>query len=384
MTWAGVCAVFRREVQEVVRDRLFFVLAFLIPPVLMAVFNYGLSMDVEDIPVAVLDRDRSELSRELAGRLAAGKRFRLQPAPARPESAADRFAQGELRALLVIPQDFQRRVLDGEVARVQVLVDGTYPFRAQTIKGYVEGVLRDFEREQRVGWRAARAGTPAERFTPPAVPARLEVRRLYNQALESDWSLAAKLMMVILMIFPPLLASLTVVRERERGSLTSFRASPLPRLGIVAAKLAPYTAIAFGNAMLLWAMAVFLFGAPFKGQPLFFIPACLLFVAATTSMGLLISVLAPSQAAAEVIAFVVTVVPAVQFSGVFAPLSSLGPGGQAVAHALPAMHFTDAAVGCFLKGHGWAELWPRAAALAGYAAAMLTASTLFFRKRASS
>ncbi|MFW5837141.1 MAG: ABC transporter permease [Desulfovibrionaceae bacterium] len=379
-----IWAVTRRELQEILRDRLFFTLAFLIPPLLMAVFNFGLSLDVEDIPAAVVDRDNSRLSRELAARLASSERFVLKAPPRRLEDAAQLFARGELRAVLVIPEEFEERLLAGEETRVQILADGTYPFRAETIKGYLSGMVRDFESERRRAFRARAVGTAPERFTPPQPPVRLEIRRLYNQALESDWSLAAKLMMVILMIFPPLLTSLTVVRERERGSLTALRASRVSRLGLMAGKLAPYTAIAFGNAMVLWAMAVWGFGAPFKGDPVFFVAACLCFVAATTGMGLLVSVLAPSQAAAELITFVVTVVPAVQYSGVFVPLSSLGPGAQAVAHALPAMHFTDIVVGCFLKGQGWAMLWPQAAALASYAGVMLGASTLLFRKRAAS
>ncbi|HVW69962.1 MAG TPA: ABC transporter permease, partial [Steroidobacteraceae bacterium] len=194
-------------------------------------------------------------------------------------------------------------------------------------------------------------------------------------------SLAPKLLMCILMVSPPFLTALGIVREKETGSIFNIYASPVHRGEFLLGKLAPYVAISSLNVVVLWVLATLLFGVPFRGDPLFFFLASILYVSCTTGIGLLVSLAVRTQIAAMIGTTILTVVPAVLYSGVLIPVSSLSSVARLVARVLPGMYFADIAMGSFLKGVGIAALWPDVVALAAYAAVLFTAGYLFFHKR---
>ncbi len=210
---------------------------------------------------------------------------------------------------------------------------------------------------------------------------RLETRYLYNQGVKSLWSLAPKLMMVILMISPPFLTALGVVREKESGSILNIYSSTLSRGEFLLGKLAPYVGISILNALVLWGLATWFFGVPFKGPPLFFLVATVMYVICTTGIGLVVSVLVRTQTAAMIVTAIVTIVPAVLYSGILVPVPSLTQAAQGIAHALPAMYYTNVVLGSFLKGVGFAALWFELLILALYAAALFTVGYRMFSKR---
>ena len=215
-------------------------------------------------------------------------------------------------------------------------------------------------------------------------PVKLEVRYLYNQSVKSIWSLAPKLIMLIMMLSPPFLTALGVVREKESGSIFNIYASTVSPGEFLIGKLAPYVLISFINGLLLWALAIWLYGTPFKGDPLFFALALLLYVVCTTGIGLVISMLVQTQVAAMIVASIVSIIPAVLYSGMLLPLSSLAPSALAIAHALPPMYFTNIVVGSFLKGVGWGALWRDVLVLAAYALGLFGIGYLLFTKRPKS
>jgi len=381
MNLKRVAATASKEWREILRDRLFLALTFLVPTSLMLVVGFGLSLDVEDVPLAIMDYDGSSLSREYAYRFIDSRYFDFRGYVRSERELAPLLSDGAVRAAIMIPEHFQKRLLSGRPCSVQILIDGTFPFRAQTIKGYVVAMNASAASELLAMSIARSRGMQPEQAAGLLQPVSLELRYLYNQSLKSDWAIAPRLIMAILMMAPPFYTALGVVREKERGSIYNIYASTVSRLEFLVGKLLPYVAISLMNAVVLFLLATQLFGAPFKGDLLFFAAVTLLYVICTTSIGLVVSVLVETQVAAMVITFVITIIPSVLYSGVIIPIESLSQAAQVVAHMLPAMYYTDIIVGCFSKGVGLSVLWFDVMVLAGYTVALFTVGYTMFSKR---
>jgi len=212
-------------------------------------------------------------------------------------------------------------------------------------------------------------------------PVKVQLRYLYNQEIKSIWSIAPTMMMFILLMTPPFLTALGVVREKENGSIYNIYSSTVTRAEFLIGKLLPYLGISIINVIILWLMAVLVFAAPFKGDPLFFFLASVIYVSCTTGIGLLVSLFARTQVAAMMITVVVTIVPAVLYSGLLVPIASMDAASQFEAHLFPAMYYTDIALGSFLKGIGVGQLWGRVGALLFYSSVLWIAAYLLFHKR---
>lgn len=375
--------VARKEWLEIRRDRLFMALCLAVPVVLMLLFGYGLSLDVENIPFSVVDHDNSAASRDYASHFSDSRYFDFRGRLANEADIDGLVATNKLRAVLVIPEGFGRDLASGRTVRVQTVVDGTFPVRAMTMRGYVLAINAQASADVGLAWAQTTTGADEQTLAAIVQPVKLETRNLYNQPLRSIWSMAPKLIMVILMIAPPFLTVLGVVREKENGSIFNIYASTVTKGEFLVGKLVPYVIISMFNALLLFLLARYLFGAPFKGDPLFFAVATAMYVVCTTGVGLVISVLVRTQTAAMVVVAIVTVVPAALYSGAIIPIESLSPAAAGVAHLLPAMYYAQVTTGSFLKGVGWTVLWPNLLVLAGYAAVLMTAGYLLFSKRPS-
>jgi ABC-2 type transport system permease protein/ribosome-dependent ATPase len=376
-----VWSIAYKEWREIIRDRLFLALAFVVPMSLMLVFGYGLSLDVENIPFAVLDHDRSALSRDYIHRFMDSRYFDYQGDVGNERELDPLLAGSRIRFAIIIPPKFQETLQSGRPVAVQSLIDGTFPFRTATSKGYVIAINASFNSELLAGAISRKLGISTERAAAMAQPVRPQLRYLYNQELENTWSIATVMMMFVLMVSPPFLTAMGVVREKENGSIYNIYASTVSRAEFLAGKLAPYIGISIINSLGLWFLATWLFEAPFKGDPLFFFLATTVYVTCTTGIGLLVSLLVRTQVAAMMLTVVVTIVPSVLYSGLLVPIASMDPQGQFEAHMFPAMYYTDIALGCFLKGVGLDQLWGKALALVIYAMALWILSYLKFHKR---
>lgn len=376
-----IIAVAAKEWREIVRDRLFFGLAFVVPAVLMLIFGYGLSLDVENVPLAISDHDRTPLSREYAYQFTGSRYFHFNGYAADERQLDLLLKDGRIRAAIIIPPNFQRNLRAGRAAHVQILIDGTIPSRTQTTKGYIAAINSDFSLQLLAQHLARLRGLSLEDARERVQPVRLEVRYLYNQSVKSVWSLAPKLVMLVLLFVPPLLTAVGVVREKETGSIYNIYASTVGRGEFLIGKLMPYVAISAIDVLVLSLLATQVFGAPFKGDPLFFLFASILFVTCTTGIGLLVSLLVRTQLAATVVTVILTMVPALEYSGFLVPVESMTAEGQIEAHLFPAIYFTDIVVGSFLKGVGPGVLWPDLLILASYTAVLFSACYLLFNKR---
>ena len=383
MNAARVVALARKEWREIVRDRIFLSLAFLLPVLLMFVFGYGISMDVENVPLVVVDHDRTPSSRAYADRFAHGEHFDFRGLAETERQGEALLSQASVEVMLVIGPHFERDLLSGREVDVQSFIDGSFPATRvpRALETYVEAIDAAATAEIQSAWLARRAGVGLDEATAVLHPIKLDVRYLYNSELRSIWSVAPTLMMFVLVFVMPMLMALGVVREKETGAIYNVYASTVTRGEFLAGKLAPTVAIGAVNATLLWLIAVFYFGAPFKGSLACFAVGTLLYLICTTSLGLLLSLLVSTQQTALMITSISATIIGFQYSGFFNPVQSLTGSSWVLAHAFPPMYYLDVVEGAFLKGMGFGGLWKDELILAAFGVGYIAVSYALFRKR---
>lgn len=376
-----IIAVSQKEWREILRDRLFFLLAFIVPAVQMVVIGFGVSLDVENIPMVIVDYDHTRLSRDYAYRFVSSRYFDFKGYLTDERSLADLLTDNKIRVALIIPEHFEERLLNGRSAPVQTLIDGTFPYRAEITKGHVVAINAAASRDLLAEHLARVRGVSPERARQIVESIRLETRYLYNQAVKSIWSLAPSNMMLVLMMTPPLLTAVAVVREKECGSIYNIYASTVTRGEFLLGKLTPYVLISTINVLILWLIAVHLFDVPFKGRATTFFAVSVIYVICTTSVGMVVSLVVRTQIAATIITTILALVPTILFAGIFIPVASLSRAGQIQSYMLPASRYNNLARGFFLKAIGVRELWVDVLVLVAYTIGLFCVGCLLLRKR---
>lgn len=343
--WLRLFSYARREALELSRDPVRSLMALGGSALLMIVMGFGLSMDVDDLPYAALDRDRTAASRDyLAG--IAGSPYFSERSPLTGYSDLDaRMRQGELGLALEIPAGFGRDLQAGRPPEVAAWIDGSMPQRAETISAYVEGLHLQY-------WIQV-----ADEHEAAAPPSRVEPRFRYNPQLRSLNAMVPAVIPLLLTFIPAMLTALGVVREKELGTIANFYVTPVSRLEFVLGKQLPYVALGMLNFLLLTVMAVTLFAVPLKGSFWALGLGALLYVIATTGLGLLMSTFMRSQVAAIFSVSVATMLPAIQFGGLINPVSSLQGAAAVIGHVYPTSHFLTISRGVFAKSLQLADLW---------------------------
>ncbi|PMV85093.1 MULTISPECIES: ribosome-associated ATPase/putative transporter RbbA [unclassified Pseudomonas] len=350
-------ALASREGKELLRDKVRMAFALLGAMFMMVIFGYGISLDVEKLAFAVYDQDQTPQSRAYLEAFRSSRYFDEQPPISDPAQLHRRLQRSEIKLALEIPPGFGRDLFAGRQPAVAAWLDGGMPFRAETSRNYVEAV------HQGNLVQLAEQSSPALNRQ---AAAQLETRFRYNQDVVSVNAIGPGVMALILAFIPAMLTALGIVREKELGSITNFYATPLTRLEFLLGKQAPYLAISLINLAVLTAMNRWLFGVPFKGSGLTLAFGGLLYVLATTSMGLLISAFTRTQIAAILGTMIITSLPTIQFSGLIVPRSSLDGAAAVMGMLFPAGYFLDIAVGTFTKALDIRQLWPQCLALFGF------------------
>ena len=340
-----------REALELQRDPIRASLALGGSILLMFVIGFGISMDVEDLRYAVLDRDNTTLSRDYALQLSGSRYFIEQPAITGYDDLDRRMRSGELSLAIEIPPGFMRDALRGNGVQVGAWVDGSMPARAETVQGYVQGMHQT--------WLATQAAAMGIGVTSAAS---VETRFRYNPDVKSLPAMVPAVIPILLLMLPAMLTALAVVREKETGSITNLYVTPVTRTEFLLGKQLPYVGLAMVNFFLMSLLAVTVFGVPVKGSFLVLALAALAFSFAATDMGLLASAVTKSQIAAMFIAMIGTIIPATQFSGLLDPVSSLEGAGRVIGNIYPATYMVSISRGVFNKGLGFSDLagalWP--------------------------
>ncbi|MET3649159.1 ribosome-dependent ATPase [Phyllobacterium ifriqiyense] len=363
----------RREGLELLHDPIRATLAMVGSLILMFVIGYGINMDVEKLSFAILDNDDTTISRDY-GLQISGSRFFTEKPPLTGYADMDRrMENGDISLALEIPPGFGRDLSRGRSVAIGAWVDGAMPTRAETIRGYVEGM--------HMTWLTQKAREIHEDQTSQS-DFRLEIRYRYNPDVRSLDAIAPAVIPMLLLMIPSMLAVLSVVREKELGSIINFYVTPVTRLEFLLGKQIPYVALAMMNFLLLTAFAIYVFRVPFTGSFATFAAAALLYVIVATAMGLFLSTFMRSQIAAIFATVLLTMIPATQYSGMIDPVSSLQGAGAFIGKIYPAAYFMVISRGVFSKALGFQELSDAFIPLLLAIPVLIGLSAAFLRKQA--
>ena len=362
----------RREAIELRRDPIRLAFSVIGTAFLMLVLGYGVNTDVDHLPFAVYDQDQTPESRTYLEAYRGSIYFAERPPITGEAMLQRRLASGELMLALEIPAGFGRNVRRDRPADAAAWVDGAMPFRAETTRGYLEGVQQLYLADL-----AASQG----RGAPPAAPARIAPRYRYNQNFDSINAMVPSSMALLLALVPAILMALAVVREKEFGSITNLYVTPVTRLEFTLGKQIPYVALAMVSFAILTCMAILLFGVPLKGSLLALSAGTLIYVFATTGYGLVISAFSSTQIAALFGTAILTILPATQFSGMTSPVSSLSGTGAVIGRLFPMSYYLPVALGTFTKSLGFAQLAGTMLYLALFVPGLLGLSLLLLRRQ---
>lgn len=359
-----------RESLELWRDPIRLAFALFGTVLLMLVFGFGITFDVERLNYAALDRDRTPQSRAYLEGFSGSRYFRERPPLGDQADMHRRLTSGNITLALEIPPGFGRDLLRGREPEIAAWIDGAMPFRGETAAGYVAGVHQSYLADLSLRTHGALAPPP---------PADIEPRYRYNQAFQSVFAVVPINIALLLIFIPAILAALGVVREKELGSIVNFHVTPVTRVEFLIGKQLPYIAVGMINFLVMTAIAIVVFGVPVKGSFPALAFGALLYVTATTAFGLVISAFTRTQIAALFGTAIASVVPAIQFSGMMQPVSSLEGFGAVIGQIFPTTHFITISVGIYTKGLTFFELGASYAALAACVAALTAASVGLMR-----
>ena len=319
-----------REAIELWRDPIRLGFALFGTVFLMLVFGFGISTDVNNLTFAVLDHDHSHESRAYLEELRGSTYFIEQPTLKDYTDLQKRMQSGAIRAAIEIPPGFGRDLEAGRPAWVGAWVDGAMPFRADTIRGYLQAMHQLYLADPAVKTTAQKQPRPL---------ARIELRFKYNQDFESVYAMVPTSLSMLLALFPAILMALSVVREKELGSITNLYVTPVSGLEFLLGKQLPYVGVAMANFVVMFLMALFVFQVPLKGSFFALFIGVLIYVTTTTGYGMMISSFAKTQIAALFGTAIMTFLPASQFSGMMVPVSSLSGIAQFMGRAFPMTYF---------------------------------------------
>ena len=362
----------QRETLEILRDPLRLAFALLGPALLLLTFGYGVSFDVEKLPFAAYDQDQSAQSRQLLESFQ-GSRYFIEKPPIASAAELDRRLQnGELTLAIEIPTDFGKDLLNGQKPEIAVWLDGAMPFRAETTRGYVNGLAASYLADE-----ILRRKGHAEAFYPVGI----ETRFRYNQAFKSANAIVPSVIVLLLVLIPAIMTALGIVKEKETGSIANFQSTPVSKLEFLLGKQLPYVAIAFLSFLSLAIMARVVFAVPVTGSYLALALGALAYVLSTTAFGLFVSSFVNSQVAAIFATAILAILPAINFSGLFVPVASLSGSAQLLGLGFPAAWFQPISLGAFAKGLGFFDMWHNIAVLAAFGIGFILASAIALRKQ---
>jgi ribosome-dependent ATPase len=366
----------RRETMELLRDPIRLSFAFIGPVILMFAFGYGITFDVENLNFAAFDQDRTPESRRLLEGFSGSRYFSERPPISSPAELERRMRSGELAVVVEIPSGFGRDLANLRSPEVAFWIDGAMPFRGETTKGYVTGLVLRYMQDLAV-----------ERLGPNAASnvylggLNIQNRFRYNQGFKSVFSMVPSVIVMMLVLIPAIMATIAVVREKETGSIANFRSTPISKFEFLAGKQFPYVVVGMLTFTLLLLMAFFVFDVPVKGSFGALALGALLYVFSTCGFGQLISTFTQTQVAAVFATTVISVIPTVNFSGLLVPVSSLTGQGRVIGLMFPAAWFQPISVGTFTKGLGFSDLWFNGLVLALFALGFLVAAHIFLQKQ---
>lgn len=372
VSWRTIRAILRREFTDVLRDRRSLLLTFLWPISMLLLYGYGIRYDINNVPLTVLDYDRSTESRLLVEQMVSSGYFRLVRAVSSYEELERDLVTDASRAAVVIPSDFSRRLRAREPVAVQTLVDGSDANTATIAQSYVLAIVGGFSaRVQVEGRRLGEAGPPIS----------VRSRVWYNPELESVNFIVPGIIAVIMMIVGAILTALSIVKEKERGTIEQILVSPIRPLEMMIGKIVPYVIIALLDLMVVVTAGYVIFGVPIRGSLLHLGLLAVLYLTAALGTGVFVSTLADTMQSAMLAAIFISLLPSILLSGFVFPLEHMPVGIRFLSYFFPGRYFVTAIRGVYLKGVGLEVLWPEAVMLALFSAGIVWVSAWRFQEK---
>ncbi|NNH01738.1 ribosome-associated ATPase/putative transporter RbbA [Acinetobacter sp. ANC 5414] len=335
-----------RESLELARDPIRATMALVGSIILLFVMGYGITMDVDDLTFAVLDRDQTGLSENYTMSIAGSRYFVEKPALQSYEEIDQRMRSGDISLAIEIPPNFARDIARGEDVKIGAWIDGAMPQRAETVQGYVQGIHSHWLMQQALEQSGYKMSSLVN----------VETRFRYNPDIKSLPAMAPALFPLLILLIPAMLTALSVVREKELGSIVNLYVTPVTRSEFLIGKQIPYVVLAMLNYFLMCLIIVVVFDVPIKGSFLTLTLASLLFIIFSTGTGLLASALTKSQIASMFLVMLGTLIPVMQFAGIINPVSSLEGFGRWFGEIYPATHMVNISRGVFNKALGFEDL----------------------------
>jgi len=364
-------AVGRKEFWQIVRDRRTLMILLFVPAFFLMLYGYALNWDIRHVRLAVFDREHTAESRELVSSFVNSTYFDVAAAPASMREIERLMDRGEARVALVIPEGMTRDLRSGRTATVQVIVNGDNANTATAIFGYAQAIVHGVSASLQLQLAGLRGAAPLISVQP---------RIWYNPELQSTLFLVPGLIAFIVMISSVVSTSLSIVREKERGTWEQVRMSPITTPAYVVGKTIPYFFISLVSAFLIIAASMLLFELPVRGSWLLLLFAVSVFLVGALGTGLLVSTLVDSQALAFLIGLLLSLLPTFVLSGFIFPIASMPLPIQYITAIVPARYFLVALRGIVLKGVGFGALAPQFAALGVYAFVVLALASIRLAK----
>ncbi len=363
-----IFSVVIKEIRELIRDRISLITVIAVPFSMMLVFGYGLKLEIKHVPIGVLDYDNSYLSREVVSKLTSnGEYFYVKRYFTSPEHLDRALTFGEIRAGIVFPFNFEKDFKKG-YAGFQLLVDGTFPYRAEVIKSYVDAVV-------------AKENLAVAEKKGQSFPVDLKPRYWFNESLNQDYVVAVGTLAVVLAIAPAVFSALLIVKEKESGSIYNIYVSSIRKTEYLLGKLLSGFIVSSFNFVILLFVLLFLFQVPLKGSFLFLVLSSSIFVLVSTAFGLFLSIFFSSQAAAFIGTVVLTVVPSILYTGYMTPVSSMGKEASMVAHLIPTFYYMRLLKAIFFKAAPFSLLLPDIMVLVLFFFFLFGLNCMLFKKR---
>jgi ABC-2 type transport system permease protein len=368
-------AIARKEFLHVVRDPRSLAMAIAMPLLLMLLYGYALSLDVDNVPTVVWDQSDTPASRDFLSYFNGSRYFSIRAYVRNYREVEEAIDTRQALVALIIPRDFEGRLESGREASVQLIADGSDSNTATLAMGYADVVVLTYA--QGVAIRLVeRAG-----MRPPPPPLDFRPRVWFNAEMESRNYIIPGLIAVIMMVIAALLTSLTVAREWERGTMEQLISTPVKGPELIFGKLLPYFAIGMFDVLLVVLLGEFLFRVPLRGNPALLFGMAAIFLAGTLALGILVSVVTKNQLLANQLAMVLTFVPSFLLSGFVFAISNMPEVIQWITYAIPARYFISLLKSIYLKGVGLEILAGEAVLLTVYSVVMVLLANLAFKKK---
>ena len=368
-------AVARKEFIHVIRDPRALGIAIVLPLVLLTLFGYALTLDVDKVPIVIWDQSQTPQSRDLASRFTASRYFSLVRSVDSYGEIVDALDHGRALMGLVLPVEFGRLVSAGRPVEVQLIADGSDSNTATIAMGYADAVVQKYSLEAGVSAARRLLGGTLK------APLELRSRAWFNMDMESKDNIVPGLIAVIMMLIAALLTSLTIAKEWETGTMEQLISTPVRPVELVLGKLAPYFTIGMLDMFLSVAAGRWLFGVPLRGSLLALVAMSAIYLAGSLSMGMLISATAKNQLLASQMAFMTTFLPAFLLSGFMFDIENMPRALRWVTYVVPARYFVTMLRGLYLKGVGPSVLYPEGLLLLLFGTVMMVLAVRVFRKK---